>query len=64
MKTQSDSDKYMRNKERIRAEIKSHIEDFLNRGGQINVFDAGSSARTQQTDGTWPNANDDLGMND
>jgi hypothetical protein len=45
-------------KQRLRAELNSHIEEFLHKGGSIEVLTSVVELRTHTPLGTWPAAAD------
>ena len=51
-------------KDRIRAEIEAQVEEFLQKGGQINLYNDGSTRQTVHSGSVWPNRNDVLAMID
>ncbi len=46
-------------KQRVRAEIASHIEEYLRRGGRIEVLEKESKHRPNSVGSIW-HSNDDL----
>ena len=49
-------------KERLRAEIDNQVEQFLQKGGHIDVLNDGSSREVRQFGSVWQNLSEEIGL--
>ena len=49
-------------KERIRAEIEDQVQQFLKKGGSIDVVNQGGANQQRQLGSIWQNLDDEIGL--